>query len=100
MRVLLLSINFHPETIGVAPLVTDLALALRAKGHRTTVVTGLPTYPGDQVFEGYGGRLGSEEGWQGGRGLRPGGSARSRRPPLPRPPFLPSLPPSPPLPPL
>ncbi len=43
---------FWPEAFRI----TDLALALRDRGHEVTVLTGLPNYPHGRLFEGYGAR--------------------------------------------
>lgn len=50
MKVLLVSQYFWPENFRV----NDLAEALAGRGHRITVLTGLPNYPGGRLFEGYG----------------------------------------------
>lgn len=42
MHVLLLALNYHPDKLGNAPLMTGLAEGLAARGHRVTVVTALP----------------------------------------------------------
>jgi glycosyltransferase involved in cell wall biosynthesis len=41
---------FWPESFRI----TDLALALRERGHDVVVLTGLPNYPQGRLFEGYG----------------------------------------------
>lgn len=50
MRILIVSQYFWPENFRV----NDLAEALAGNGHRVTVLTGLPNYPGGRFFEGYG----------------------------------------------
>lgn len=50
MKVLLVSQYFWPENFRV----NDLADALAGRGHRVTVLTGLPNYPAGHMFEGYG----------------------------------------------
>ncbi|MCU0527185.1 MAG: glycosyltransferase family 4 protein [Elainella sp. Prado103] len=57
MRILIYSYNYHPEPIGIAPLMTELAEGLVARGHEVRVVTGMPNYPQRQVYEGYKGKL-------------------------------------------
>lgn len=49
MRVLVVSQYFWPEVFRVNEIVSEL----RARGHEVTVLTGLPNYPGGQVFEDY-----------------------------------------------
>ena len=51
--VLFVSRYFWPELIGSAPFSTDLADWLSSHGRRTTVVSGLPHYPGTEVFAAY-----------------------------------------------
>lgn len=43
-RVLLLNQTFHPDVMATAQYLADLALALRARGHRVTVVTSRRAY--------------------------------------------------------
>jgi colanic acid biosynthesis glycosyl transferase WcaI len=43
--VLIVGINYSPETTGIAPYTTAIAEHLAASGHRTTVITGFPHYP-------------------------------------------------------
>ncbi|HTL88756.1 MAG TPA: WcaI family glycosyltransferase [Leptolyngbya sp.] len=57
MRVLIYSYNYHPEPIGIAPLMTELAEGLARRGHQVRVVTGMPNYPQRQIYEGYRGKL-------------------------------------------
>jgi colanic acid biosynthesis glycosyl transferase WcaI len=53
MRVLIYSYNYHPEPIGIAPLMTELAEGLVKRGHEVRVVTGMPNYPQRQIYDGY-----------------------------------------------
>jgi colanic acid biosynthesis glycosyl transferase WcaI len=53
MRVLIYAYNYHPEPIGIAPLMTELAEGLVKRGHQVRVVTGMPNYPQRQVYDGY-----------------------------------------------
>lgn len=57
MRVLIYSYNYHPEPIGIAPLMTELAEGLVKRGHDVRVVTGMPNYPERQIYESYRGKL-------------------------------------------
>lgn len=57
MRILIYSYNYHPEPIGIAPLMTELAEGLVARGHEVRVVTGMPNYPQRQIYDGYKGKL-------------------------------------------
>lgn len=49
MKILVVSQYFWPENFRINDLVSELI----AKGHRVTVLTGLPNYPDGQVFEEY-----------------------------------------------
>lgn len=57
MRVLIYSYNYHPEPIGIAPLMTELAEGLVRRGHQVRVITGMPNYPQRQIYEEYRGKL-------------------------------------------
>lgn len=57
MRILLYSYNYHPELIGIAPLMTELAEGLVARGHELRVVTAVPWYPQSQIYPEYRGKL-------------------------------------------
>jgi len=50
VRVLIVTQYYWPESFRI----TDLALALRERGHEVTVLTGLPNYPTGRFAEGYG----------------------------------------------
>jgi colanic acid biosynthesis glycosyl transferase WcaI len=52
-RVLFVSRYFWPELIGSAPFSTDIAEWLTEHGRPTTVVSGLPHYPGSEIFPAY-----------------------------------------------
>lgn len=56
MRILIYSYNYHPELIGIAPLMTELAEGLAQRGHQVRVVTGMPNYPERRIYPGYQGR--------------------------------------------
>jgi colanic acid biosynthesis glycosyl transferase WcaI len=53
MKILIYSYNYHPEPIGIAPLMTELAEGLAKRGHEVRVLTGMPNYPERQIYEGY-----------------------------------------------
>lgn len=53
-RVLVVGINYAPETTGIAPYTAGMARALAAE-HDVTVVTAHPHYPQWRVADGYGG---------------------------------------------
>lgn len=57
MRILIYSYNYHPEPIGIAPLITELAEGLVKRGHEVRVVTAMPNYPQRRIYEGYRGKL-------------------------------------------
>jgi len=50
MHVLIVTQYFWPEDFRI----NDLALGLKERGHRVTVLTGKPNYPGGKYFPGYG----------------------------------------------
>ena len=56
MKILIYSYNYHPEPIGIAPLMTELAEGLAARGHKVRVLTGMPNYPERRIYEGYRGK--------------------------------------------
>jgi colanic acid biosynthesis glycosyl transferase WcaI len=56
MRILIYSYNYHPEPIGIAPLMTELAEGLVKRGHEVRVVTGMPNYPQRQIYPEYRGK--------------------------------------------
>ncbi|MBF2064212.1 MAG: WcaI family glycosyltransferase [Calothrix sp. C42_A2020_038] len=57
MRILIYSYNYHPEPIGIAPLMTELAEGLVKRGHEVRVVTAMPNYPQRQIYEEYKGKF-------------------------------------------
>ncbi len=61
MRILVYSYNYHPEPIGIAPLMTELAEGLVARGHDVRVVTAMPNYPERKIYPDYRGKLFVEE---------------------------------------
>ena len=56
MQILIYSYNYAPEPIGIAPLMTELAEGLVARGHEVRVVTGMPNYPERVIYEPYQGK--------------------------------------------
>jgi colanic acid biosynthesis glycosyl transferase WcaI len=56
MRILIYSYNYHPEPIGIAPLMTELAEGLVARGHEVRVLTGMPNYPQREIYPEYRGK--------------------------------------------
>ena len=61
MRILIYSYNYHPEPIGIAPLMTQLAEGLVQRGHEVRVITGMPNYPQRVVYEEYRGKFFCDE---------------------------------------
>lgn len=45
LRILILGINYAPESIGIAPYTAGMAASLAARGHDIEVFTGYPHYP-------------------------------------------------------
>jgi colanic acid biosynthesis glycosyl transferase WcaI len=61
MRILIYSYNYHPEPIGIAPLMTELAEGLAQRGHEVRVVTAMPNYPERKIYPAYRGQLYTQE---------------------------------------
>ena len=57
MKILIYAYNYHPEPIGIAPLVTELAEGLVQRGHQVRVVTAMPNYPHRVIYPEYQGRF-------------------------------------------
>jgi colanic acid biosynthesis glycosyl transferase WcaI len=57
MQILIYSYNYHPEPIGIAPLMTELAEGLVKRGHTVRVVTAMPWYPNSEISPEYKGKL-------------------------------------------
>jgi len=57
MRILIYSYNYHPEPIGIAPLMTELAEGLVKRGHSVRVVTAMPNYPQRRIYPKYRGKF-------------------------------------------
>jgi len=49
LRILIVTQYFWPENFRI----TDLATALKDKGHDVVVLTGMPNYPSGKIYEGY-----------------------------------------------
>lgn len=56
MRILIYSYNYHPEPIGIAPLMTELAEGLVKRGHQVRVITSMPNYPQRRIYDDYQGK--------------------------------------------
>ena len=57
MRILVIGINFAPETTGIAPYTTGLCEYLASQGHQIEVITAFPYYPEWRVRDGYRGHI-------------------------------------------
>lgn len=57
MRLLIYSYNYHPEPIGIAPLMTELAEGMAERGHEVRVVTAMPWYPANAIAPEYRGKI-------------------------------------------
>jgi glycosyltransferase involved in cell wall biosynthesis len=66
LRILLVTQYFWPEDFRI----NDLARGLHERGHRVTVLTGIPNYPDGRFFDGYGARGPREQDYHGVRVLR------------------------------
>jgi colanic acid biosynthesis glycosyl transferase WcaI len=51
-HILIVGINYRPETTGIAPYTGDMAEHFAASGHEVTVVTGFPHYPAWRIASG------------------------------------------------
>lgn len=69
-KVLVSSINFHPDHAGISVYSTDFPRYLAETGEEVTVVTGFPYYPKWEKTSGDRGRLFADETWEGCRVLR------------------------------
>jgi len=59
--ILIITERFYPEDFGI----NDLAQAWQKKGFEVAVLTQAPSYPFDDVYEGYNNKLFQQETWQG-----------------------------------
>lgn len=57
MKILVSSINFHPDHSGIALYSTDLPVYFTERGHEVTMVTGFPYYPSWKKQPGDSGKL-------------------------------------------
>jgi colanic acid biosynthesis glycosyl transferase WcaI len=57
LHILVVTGAYAPDRTGIAPLETELCEMLAARGHRVSVVTGLPHYPEWKVPQEYRGKL-------------------------------------------
>lgn len=57
MRIIIYTYNYHPEPIGIAPLMTELAENLVKRGHEVRVLTAMPWYPEGKIHPKYKGKL-------------------------------------------
>lgn len=55
LKIIILGLNYAPETTGNAPYTTSLAEGLTAEGHTVRVLAGYPHYPEWNLREGYSG---------------------------------------------
>jgi glycosyltransferase involved in cell wall biosynthesis len=53
VRVVVVGLNYAPETTGIAPYTTGLARHLAHEGHEVTAITGHPHYPQWELHPGY-----------------------------------------------
>jgi colanic acid biosynthesis glycosyl transferase WcaI len=56
-RILVIGINYAPETTGIAPYTTGLCEHLASHGHQVEVITAFPYYPEWRVRDGYRGHI-------------------------------------------
>lgn len=49
MKILIVSQHFYPESFRI----NDIAFSLAKRGHKVTVLTGLPNYPAGRIYDGY-----------------------------------------------
>jgi colanic acid biosynthesis glycosyl transferase WcaI len=57
VRILVIGINYAPETTGIAPYTTGLCEHLASQGHQIEVITAFPYYPEWRVQDGYRGHV-------------------------------------------
>jgi colanic acid biosynthesis glycosyl transferase WcaI len=56
VKILIYTMYFSPEPVGIAPMATDLAEYLAGLGWDVTVVAGMPKLPAWEAYEGYRGK--------------------------------------------
>lgn len=54
MRILILSLNYAPDLVGLGPYTTEMAASLDQAGHEVEVVAAKPYYPAWRIAKGYG----------------------------------------------
>ena len=57
IRILVIGINYSPETTGIAPYTSGLCEHLASQGHEVEVITAFPYYPEWRVRDGYRGHF-------------------------------------------
>jgi len=57
MRILLITLNYLPESTSIGPYSADLAQHLQTRGHVVKVLTSFPLAPQWHIWEGYRGKL-------------------------------------------
>lgn len=57
VRILILGLNYLPESTSIGPYTADLAEYLKDQGHQVQVITGFPMAPQWRIWDGYRGRL-------------------------------------------
>ena len=65
MKILIQTLNFHPEFIGIGKYTSEMASWLASKGHSIRVVTAPPYYPAWKISSGYSKYFWSKETWSG-----------------------------------
>ncbi len=53
MKIIIISINFHPEDSSTGLYTTQMAEYLKERGHNLSVITGFPYYPQWRIFDAY-----------------------------------------------
>ncbi|HUB79442.1 MAG TPA: WcaI family glycosyltransferase [Bryobacteraceae bacterium] len=61
MKILILGLNYLPESTSIGPYTADLAEYLRSRGHDARVTTGFPTAPQWKAWKGYEGKWFQDE---------------------------------------
>jgi colanic acid biosynthesis glycosyl transferase WcaI len=61
MNILILGLNYLPESTSIGPYTADLAEYLRSRGHDARVTAGFPTAPQWKVWRGYEGKWFQDE---------------------------------------
>ncbi len=56
MNLLVIGMNYAPETTGIAPYTTELCEYLVQRGHKVTVATTFPHYPEWKTYDAYAGK--------------------------------------------